>query len=422
MRIAQIAPLTEAVPPKLYGGTERVVSWLTEALVGLGHEVTLFASSDSITSAKLEAVCPRALRLAGLCNDAYALHMMMIELVARRAREFDLLHFHLDYLPFSLFLRQRTPFVTTLHGRLDIPEYQPLFNVFPSVPVVSVSDAQRAPLPRANWLGTVLHGLPHRLLTPQAELPSYLAFLGRVSPEKRPDLAIAIARRCGIPLKIAAKVDRADAAYFDQTIRPMLGHAGVEFIGEIGDAEKSSFLSGALGLLMPIDWPEPFGLVMIEAMACGTPVIAFDRGSVSEIIEDSVTGFVVKDMAEFIRAVDLLPRLSRALIRSRFEERFTADRMARDYLQLYRKAMDAPSRAALWRYRRQPSGKRRFGKKIAQEISPRPAMCRGEDGCDFKNGHRCGVLSAESRAGQHKRQDIENAAANIGGMIDNGKS
>ena len=346
MRIAQIAPLTEAVPPKLYGGTERVVSWLTESLVSLGHEVTLFASGDSITAAKLEAVCPRALRLAGVDN-AHALHMMMIELVARRAAEFDLIHFHLDYFPFSLFLRQRTPFLTTLHGRLDLPEYKPLFSVFPSAPVVSISNAQRLPLPRANWLGTVHHGLPRHLLTPQGVRPAYLAFLGRASPEKGLDHAIAIARRCGIPLKIAAKVDTYDSAYFNETIRPVLGQDGVEFIGEIGDAEKSNFLSGALGLLMPIDWPEPFGLVMIEAMACGTPVIAFDRGSASEIIENGLTGFVVKDVAAFIRAVHLLARLPRAVIRRRFEERFVADRMARDYLQLYRKAMDTVSRPGL---------------------------------------------------------------------------
>ena len=369
MRIAQIAPLTEAVPPKLYGGTERVVSWLTESLVSQGHEVTLFASGDSITAAKLEAVCPRALRLAG-AGDAHALHMMMIELVARRAAEFDLIHFHLDYFPFSLFLRQRTPFLTTLHGRLDLPEYKPLFSVFPSAPVVSISNAQRLPLPRANWLGTVHHGLPRHLLTPQGVRPAYLAFLGRASPEKGLDHAIAIARRCGIPLKIAAKVDTYDSAYFNETIRPVLGQDGVEFIGEIGDAEKSNFLSGALGLLMPIDWPEPFGLVMIEAMACGTPVIAFDRGAASEVIEDGLTGFIAKDMAEFIHAVPLLGRLSRAVIRRRFEERFIADRMAKDYLRLYRKAMDAHSRPGHWKYRRQLSGKRGPGKKIPPPTAP----------------------------------------------------
>lgn len=377
MRIAQIAPLTEAVPPKLYGGTERVVSWLTESLVSLGHEVTLFASGDSITSAKLEAVCPRALRLAG-AGDAHALHMMMIELVARRAAEFDLIHFHLDYFPFSLFLRQRTPFLTTLHGRLDLPEYKPLFGVFPSAPVVSISNSQRLPLPRANWLGTVHHGLPRHLLTPQGERPAYLAFLGRASPEKGLDLAITIARRCGIPLKIAAKVDNADSAYFNKTIRPMLGQDGVEFIGEIGDAEKSNFLSGALGLLMPIDWPEPFGLVMIEAMACGTPVIAFDRGSASEIIEDGLTGFVVKDMATFIHAVHLLARLPRAVIRRRFEERFVADRMARNYLQLYRKAMDTRSRPG--KDKRQLSGKRGPGKRNGQKIHPPTAPGMSEGG------------------------------------------
>ena len=331
--------------------------------------MTLFASGDSITAAKLEAVCPRALRLAGVDNT-HALHMMMIELVARRAAEFDLIHFHLDYFPFSLFLRQRTPFLTTLHGRLDHPEYKPLFSVFPSAPVVSISNAQRLPLPRANWLGTVHHGLPRHLLTPQGERPTYLAFLGRASPEKGLDLAIAIALKCGIPLKIAAKVDSVDRAYFNRTIRPMLGQEGVEFIGEIGDAEKSNFLSGALGLLMPIDWPEPFGLVMIEAMACGTPVIAFDRGSVSEIIENGLTGFVVKDMAAFIQAVRQLERLPRAAIRRRFEERFVADRMARDYLQLYRKAMDAYSRPGLWKYRRQLSGKRGPGKRNGKMQPP----------------------------------------------------
>mgnify|MGYP005813324979 CR=1 FL=1 len=370
MRIAQVSPLAEAVPPKRYGGTERVVSWLTEALVELGHDVTLFASGDSITSAKLEAVCPRALRLAG-SNGSHALHMMMIELVAQRAHEFDLIHFHLDYFPFSLFLRQPTPFLTTMHGRLDLPEYKPLFEVFPSAPLVSISDAQRLPLPHANWLGTVQHGVPPYLHTPRSCPQSYLAFLGRISPEKRPDLAIAVARRCGIPLKIAAKVDKVDAGYFEKIIRPLLG-PGVEFIGEIDDARKASFLSGALGLLMPIDWPEPFGLVMIEAMACGTPVVAFDRGSASEIVEDGLTGFVARNMAEFVHAAGLLGRLSRAAIRRRFEERFTADRMAAGYLRLYREILS--TRPPLTRKRW--FKKTRAASRIRRSTGPRLASLR----------------------------------------------
>jgi glycosyltransferase involved in cell wall biosynthesis len=336
MRIAQIAPLTEAVPPKLYGGTERVISWLTEALVGLGHDVTLFASGDSVTSAKLESVWPRALRLDGNVRDANALHMLMLEHVARRAAEFDLLHFHLDYYPFSLFTRQGTPFITTLHGRLDLPELFPVLRTFSAVPLVSISDAQRAPVRNANWLGTIHHGLPRDLLKPKPKPRSYLAFLGRISPEKRLDLTIRIAHACALPLKIAAKVDKADIRYFEDEIRPLLDHEDIEYIGEIGDKEKSEFLSGALALLATIGWPEPFGLVMIEAMACGTPVIAFNRASVPEIVEDGLTGFVVNSVPEAVAAVGRLPELSHAAIRRRFEERFTASRMAEDYLKLYR--------------------------------------------------------------------------------------
>ncbi len=342
MHIAQIAPLTEAIPPKLYGGTERVVSWLTEELLALGHEVTLFASGDSQTSARLEAVWPRALRLDGAVRDPNALHMMMLERVYRRASEFDFLHFHLDYYPFSLFSRQATPFVTTLHGRLDLPEHQPVFDTFSAVPVVSISNAQRRPVPQANWVRTVHHGLPERLLMPKNVKPSYFGFLGRIAPEKRVDLAIQIAAHCGVPLKVAAKVDRADRDYFDEQIDPMMkAHANVvEYVGEIGDREKSEFLSGAIALLVPIDWPEPFGLVMIEAMACGTPVIAFNRGSVSEIVEDGLTGFVVEDVNGAIGAVDRLSHLSREKVRKRFEERFTARRMAQDYLAVYRSLAD----------------------------------------------------------------------------------
>jgi glycosyltransferase involved in cell wall biosynthesis len=340
MHIAQVAPLTEAVPPKLYGGTERVVSWLTEELVALGHEVTLFASGDSVTSARLEAMWPRSLRLDGSVRDPNALHMVLVELVYRRASEFDLIHFHLDYYPFSLFSRQSTPFVTTMHGRLDLPEHQPVFDEFSSVPVVSISNAQRRALPQANWVRTVHHGLPEDLLRPTPIKPSYFAFLGRIAQEKGLDRAIQIAEHCGVPLKVAAKVDKADREYYEEQIRPLMNSPLVEYIGEINDADKSEFLSGAIALLVPIDWPEPFGLVMIEAMACGTPVIAFNRGSAPEVIEDGLTGFIVEDVNGAIGAVDRLGHLSRERIRRRFEERFTARRMALDYLSVYRSLAD----------------------------------------------------------------------------------
>jgi glycosyltransferase involved in cell wall biosynthesis len=330
----------------LYGGTERVVSFLTEELVAQGHDVTLFASGDSVTSARLHPVWPKALRLDSSIRDAIAPHMKLMEEVFRQAADFDVLHFHMDYWPFSLFARQRTPFVTTLHGRLDLPELQPLFNIFADAPVVSISDSQRRPLSQANFVATVLHGLPENLLTPQKGKQDYLAFLGRIAPEKRPDRAIRIARAAGIPLKIAAKVDRADIEYFETTIKPMLAGGGVEMIGEIGDREKPAFLSGAIGLLMPIDWPEPFGLVMIEAMACGTPVVAFNRGSVPEIIEDGLTGFIVEDETSAVAKVRLLETLSRAKVRRRFEERFTARRMAEDYLRCFR-ALGAAERPML---------------------------------------------------------------------------
>jgi glycosyltransferase involved in cell wall biosynthesis len=337
MHIAQIAPLTEAIPPKLYGGTERVVSWLTEELIALGHEVTLYASGDSVTSARLEAVWPRALRLDGGVRDPNALHMLMLEQVYQRASDFDFLHFHLDYYPFSLFSRQPTPFVTTLHGRLDLPEHQPVFDQFSSIPVVSISNSQRRPLPQANWVRTVHHGLPERLLVPKPVKPSYFAFLGRIAPEKGVDRAIRIAQHCGAPLKIAAKVDKADREYYDELIHPLIKAASnVEYIGEISDRDKADFLSGAIVLLVPIDWPEPFGLVMIEAMACGTPVIAFNRGSAPEVIDEGVTGFIVEDETGAIGAVDRLGHLSRERIRKQFEKRFTARRMAQDYLSVYR--------------------------------------------------------------------------------------
>ena len=337
MRIAQIAPLTESVPPRLYGGTERVVSFLTEQLVAMGHDVTLFASGDSRTSAKLAPMWPCALRFDATIRDAIAPHMLMLEQVCQRADEFDVLHCHLDYWPFSVFSRQDTPFLTTLHGRLDLPELRPVYECFPNVPLVSISDAQRLPLPDSNFIATVQHGLPLDLLRPRNVAPSYLAFLGRICPEKRPDRAIRIARAAGIPLKIAAKVDRVDEAYFRDTIRPMIDGRNVELIGEISDAEKPDFLSGAIALLVPIDWPEPFGLVMIEAMACGTPVIAFNRGSVPEIIEHGVTGLIVEDEAEAVAALRQVADLSRAEVRRCFEHRFSAERMAEDYLALYRR-------------------------------------------------------------------------------------
>lgn len=334
MRIAQIAPLHEAVPPKLYGGTERVVSFLTDELVAMGHDVTLFASGDSVTKANLDAVWPRALRLDPAIRDPIAPHMLLMERVARLADQFDVLHFHMDYWPFTYFSRQKTPFVTTMHGRLDLMELQPVFDAFPDVPIVSISNNQRQPLPQANYVGTVLHGLPEKLLTPQPGPRDYLAFLGRICPEKGVDKAIRIARAVGLPLKIAAKIDRVDAEYFEKEIVPMLGE-GVELIGEINDAQKPAFLSGAKALLMPIDWPEPFGLVMIEAMACGTPVVALRRGSVPEVLEDGLTGLIVDSEAEAIAAFPRLAETNAGQIRKRFDERFTARRMAEDYLKIY---------------------------------------------------------------------------------------
>ncbi|MGI4983330.1 MAG: glycosyltransferase family 4 protein [Janthinobacterium lividum] len=338
MRIAQIAPLHEAVPPKLYGGTERVVSYLTEALVELGHDVTLFASGDSQTSATLDAVWPQALRLDSTIRDTVAPHMLLVEHVRQRADEFDVLHFHIDYYPFSLFSRQSTPTVTTMHGRLDLPELQPVFRQFDKTNVISISDHQRQPLPQANWLNTVLHGLPEKLLTPRTDIkPGYLAFLGRVSPEKGLDRAIRIAAKAGMPLKIAAKLDNADRAYFESQIKPLLAQSHVEFIGEISEAQKPAFLGGAHALIFPIDWPEPFGLVMIESMACGTPVIAFNRGSVPEVIDNGVSGFIVEDEIGAVAAINRLHLLPRAGVRRRFEERFTAKRMAQEYVLAYEK-------------------------------------------------------------------------------------
>lgn len=348
MRIAQIAPLHEAVPPKFYGGTERVVSYLTDALVELGHDVTLFASGDSQTKATLDAAWPKALRLDPSIRDANAPHAVLLENVRRRAHEFDVLHFHLDYQPFSLFSQMDTPFVTTLHGRLDLPELQPVFNAFPNAPVVSISDSQRLPLQQAAWLNTIYHGLPENLLTPRKhKKPEYLAFLGRICPEKRADLAIKIAAQSGLPLKIAAKVDKVDQEYFKTTIEPLLSQAHVEFVGEINEAQKPDFLSGAKALLFPIDWSEPFGLVMIEAMACGTPVIAFNRGSVPEVIDHGVTGFICEDVQGAVGALHRLGELSRTEIRAQFERRFSAHTMAQNYVDAYTSLLQAAKRPML---------------------------------------------------------------------------
>lgn len=334
MKIAQVAPLCERVPPRLYGGTERVVAFLTDELVKQGHDVTLFASGDSETRATLSPVCERAQRLDGR-RDFLAEHVLMVEQVAKRAREFDLIHFHIAQLHFPIARRLATPHLTTLHGRLDLPELVPLYREYRELPLVSISDAQRAPLPHAGWIGTVHHGLPVDLLRFQPEAGDYLAFLGRISPEKRVDRAIAIATGTGCTLRIAAKVDNADREYFDQEIRPLLDNPLVDFIGEIGEAEKGAFLGGARGLLFPIDWPEPFGLVQIEALACGTPVIAFRGGSVQEILEPGVTGFIVDSVDEAVDAVRKLDRISRRTCRDVFEFRFSVRRMALDYVHLY---------------------------------------------------------------------------------------
>jgi glycosyltransferase involved in cell wall biosynthesis len=339
LRIAQVAPLYESVPPKLYGGTERVVSYLTEELTRLGHSVTLFASGDSVTRARLIPGSPRALRLDPSCVDPLAHHLVLIEKVFQRAREFDVIHFHVDYLHYPVSRRGGFPHLTTLHGRLDLPDLAPLYREYSDIPVVSISNAQRRPLPDIDWLATVPHGLPLGMHRPGPGAGEYLAFLGRISPEKRVDRAIDIARRAGWRLRIAAKVDRADAEYFENEIRPRLSEPHVEFLGEISEAEKSEFLGDAAGLLFPIDWPEPFGLVMIEALACATPVIAFRAGSVEEIVEDGVSGYVVASVPEAVEAVQALGRLDRAACRRAFEKRFTATRMAKDYLRIYREVI-----------------------------------------------------------------------------------
>ena len=348
MRIAQLAPLAESVPPKLYGGTERVVAWLVDELVELGHQVTLFASGDSRTRGELHAVCPRAIRLGRKGTDPNAACALLLEAVAKRATEFDVIHAHIDWLPLPLLTRLGVPFLTTMHGRLDLPGLGDVVREFPRAHFVSISDDQRRPLPDANWTATVQHGLPLDLLRPSDKQGSYLAFLGRLTAEKGPEDAIRIARAAQRPLRIAAKIPRGETVYFKKHLEPLIDGKNVQLVGEVDDVKKQPFLAEAAALLFPIDWPEPFGLVMIEAMACGTPVIAYRSGSVPEVIEDGVTGFIVDDEAEAIAAVNRLEQLDRRKIRSRFEERFSARRMAKEYEGLYQKlaAAKAPQAGA----------------------------------------------------------------------------
>jgi glycosyltransferase involved in cell wall biosynthesis len=344
MKIAQIAPLMESVPPRRYGGTERIVSHLTDELVRLGHEVTLFASADSVTAAELVSCASMALRLDGNVRDPIPYYMLMLDRVRRLAEEFDILHFHIDQFHFPLFVQMADRTVTTLHGRQDIPDLKPLYLGFSEMPLVSISNDQRRPIAKANFAATVHHGIPTSLHTPiYNPRGGYVAFLGRISPEKRPDRAIRIARTLGIPLKIAAKVDKVDEAYFREEIAPLLGDPGVEFIGEIDERSKTKFLGEARALLFPIDWPEPFGLVMIEAMACGTPVLAFRQGSVSEVVDQGVTGAIVDTVDEAVMMLPRVMELDRRAVRRRFEERFSSTRMATDYVAVYRSLLERPS-------------------------------------------------------------------------------
>ena len=341
MRIAQVAPLAESVPPKLYGGTERVVAWLVEELVNLGHEVTLFASGDSRARGHLHPVWPRALRLGRPRSDPMAAQTALLEAIAGRAAEFDIIHAHIDWLHLPLLSRLGVPFLTTLHGRLDLPGLPDVVRQFPVAPFVSISNNQRVPLGGANWIGTVYHGLPAGMFRPRFETGSYLAFLGRLTAEKGPEVAIRIARAARMPLRIAAKVPRGERGYFKERLEPQIDGDQVQLTGEVNDEAKERFLAGAAALLFPIDWPEPFGLVMIEAMACGTPVIAFRSGSVPEVVEDGITGFVVDGEAEAVQAIGRLGKLDRRQVRVRFEQRFSAKRMAEEYFRHYQTLGDA---------------------------------------------------------------------------------
>lgn len=346
MKIAQIAPLYESVPPKYYGGTERVVSYLTEELVRQGHDVTLFASGDSLTKAKLVSCCPESLRLNSSCIDQMAHHLWMIERVFQRAKDFEIIHSHMDYLPFSVARRhQEIPFVTTMHGRLDIPDIYGLHEEFCEMPLVSISFAQRKPLAHSNWVANIYHGLPEDSFSFQEKPGKYLAFLGRISPEKRVDLAIAIAKGFGMPLKIAAKIDHQDKKYFETEIKHLLDHPLVDYIGEINEDQKSGFLGNAYALLSPVDWPEPFGLVIIEAMACGTPVITRPYGSIPEIMVQGQTGYVVDTVEESIDALKKLEKFDRCQCRRIFEQRFTARSMAQNYAALYNHLITNPKRS-----------------------------------------------------------------------------
>jgi glycosyltransferase involved in cell wall biosynthesis len=343
MRIALVAPLAEAVPPKLYGGTERVVSWLAEELVNQGHSVTLFASAESETKAQLVICAAQSLRLAGI-RDHLGSTLSMLREVRRRADEFDVIHFHVDLLPQALFHDLSYKCLTTLHGRLDQPDALPLYKSYPEMPLVSISNAQRWPMPQeANWLATIPHGLVSHICPFDPKGGDYVAFLGRISPEKRPDRAIEIAKRAGVPLKIAAKVDAADIEYFKTKIEPLLDHPLVEFIGEINETQKSEFLGKARALLFPIDWPEPFGLVMIEAMSAGTPVIAWGNGSVPEVVTEGVSGRIVDSIEAAADAVRQIGHMDRHAVRAEFEQRFTAARMAQDYVAAYRSLLGRAS-------------------------------------------------------------------------------
>lgn len=335
MKIAQVSPLFESVPPKLYGGTERIVSYLTEELVKQGHEVTLFATGDSVTSARLVAPWCCALRLQLDCQDQFVHHVRMVEMVMREAENFDIIHFHIDYVHYSLTRRMSVPSVTTIHGRLNMPDLVPLYNEFRDIPLVSISDAQRQPQPDSNWVATVWHGLPRNIYRYYDQPGKYLAFIGRFSPEKRVERAIQVAIETGIPLKIAAKVEKKDEAYYEQVVKPLLDHPLIEYVGEIGESEKDEFLGNAMALMFLIDWPEPFGLVMIESMACGTPVIAWRNGSVPEVIDHGVSGFIVESMEQTTEAVRNIGSLSRQGVRATFEKRFVAERMTADYLRVY---------------------------------------------------------------------------------------
>ncbi len=339
LRIAQVSPLAEAVPPESYGGTERIVSYLTEELVRLGQDVTLFASGDSMTKAKLVPVSERSLRSDPSVKDPLTRTIVEIEEVLKRTENFDLIHFHDGYVHFPFARRLQIPTVTTMHGRMDLPDLVPLFREFREAPLVSISDQQRSPLPFANWVATVQHGIPEDLFSFRPDPEDYAAFVGRICPEKRPDRAIDIAKHLGMPLKIAAKVDKADEQYFEAEIKPLLDSSLIEFIGEVNDSQKNVLLGGARALLFPIDWPEPFGLVMIESLACGTPVIAFKCGSVPEVLEHGKTGFIVTTMDQAKEALEKVESVSRAVCRQEFERRFTSSRMAENYLLAYERLL-----------------------------------------------------------------------------------